>query len=367
MPLNSPSPGQRHDAIPQLNNPETAPAAAGTSSTSSPPSGHNVQVVAPGQPASLDQVINTEHMELMVHLVTTKDIFNLAGDADGPSWADGDPTSVVLRIGLQQPYLMHQLLAFSAYHLSVLHPHKSASYAHLAVDLQTRAIALFNTARNTGVDKDNCVPALLFSSVLGHHLLAEMLANREHGNLTSFVDQYVRSLELQRGVSAVAHSSWRLLMQSELEPLLAASMKFTLQSPWGHHCHLLKDLVEASVGLEESEREACRQAIRYLQIGFDAAEAGADVNQMIFHWGMLSPPTFSELLKAHRFEALVILSYYALLLHRGRTMWQIGDSGPYILGMLADYLGPASQKWIEYPVRMMEKDIPITAAQYCST
>lgn len=285
------------------------------------------------------------------------EIFNLSpANVGGGTWPSPGPMAVALRLGLEHPYLLHQLLAFSAWHLGSLHPHKSASYAHQAVTLQTRAISLFNVAcTSTEVNAANCVAVLLFSSVLGHHLLAETLARREHDGLTSFIDLFVQSLDIHRGVRTVAHSSWPLLKKSELEPMLSSSSKFTSQSPTGDHCHRIKELIETSNSLVESEREACRVAIRYLQIGFDAVEADQDYNQMIFLWGMLSPPEYTELLKDRRFEALVILGYYSLLLHHGRNMWQVRDAGSYIMGMLVDYLGPTSQECIAYPRDMIEK------------
>lgn len=55
-----------------------------------------------------------------------------------------------------------------------------------------------------------------------------------------------------------------------------------------------------------------------------------------------------------------MFSYYALLLHHGRDMWQVKDAGAYILGMLSDYLGPESYEWVEYPMQMVGKDVPVT-------
>jgi hypothetical protein len=294
-------------------------------------------------------------MELLIHLIDTKDIFNL-GVRVGDYISN---ISQALNIGLRSPYLLHQLLAFSARHLAFLHPENSPSYLHQAVTLQTRAVSLFNTSW-TEVNQSNCVEILLFSVVLGHHLLADTFSKRNSGGLDAFMAHYVQCVEMHRGIYTIARTAWPLLMESELEPVLSLSSGFTGRSPKGNHCQQIKELVDSSDGMSEDEKEACRLAIKYLQVGFDAVHEEDDEQgyryQMIFSWMLLAPPEFTGLLAAKRPEVLVLLGYYALLLHYGRNIWQVGDAGVYVLGIIVDYLGPEWYHWLEYPRQMVAKD-----------
>jgi hypothetical protein len=258
---------------------------------------------------------------------------------------------------------LHQLLAFSARHLAFLHPECSASYLHRTVTLQTRAVSLFNAAW-TEVDQSNCVAILLFSSILGHHLLADTLAKRDPGGLEAFITHYMECVEMHRGIHTVASTAWPLLMESELEPILSWSSGFNSRPPRGNHCQRIRELVDGADGLGEEDKEACRLAIQYLQVGFDAVlaeeeeeEEQGNRHQMIFSWTVLAPPEFTGLLAAKRPEVLVLLGYYALLLHYGRNMWQVGDAGAYILGIIVDYLGPEWDHWLEYPRERVAKDL----------
>ncbi|KAF7562354.1 hypothetical protein G7046_g1793 [Stylonectria norvegica] len=300
------------------------------------------------QNESLDEAINLNHMELLIHLTLDKGMFNL-GVGGG---IHGSELPLALTTGLESPYVLHQLLAFSARHLAFLHPERSANYLHQAFTLQTRAISLFNTSF-TAVDRSNCVAVLLFSSVLGHHLLADTLAKRDPGGLEVFLEHYVQALEMHRGTHTIAMAAWPLLMETKLEPILSTSSKFTGRSPRGNHCQQLIELIRGADGLREEEKEACQLAIHFLQVGFDAilADEGMEQHryQMIFSWKMLAPPKFTALLAAKRPEVLVILAYYALLLYYGRDMWQVGDAGPYILGIIVEYLGPEWDRWLQYP------------------
>ncbi|KAF4468853.1 C6 finger domain [Fusarium albosuccineum] len=310
----------------------------------------------PVQDPIVDAEVNLDHMELLIHLSTDRSMFSL-GDNVGDFFST---YSFTLKAGLESPYLLHQLLAFSARHLAYLHPGRSAHYLHLAVTLQTRAISLYNASRPE-VDQSNCVAVLLFSVALGHHLLADTLANREPGGLDAFMKHYVQCVEMNRGIHTVARTAWPLLLESELEPVLSWSAGNTSRPSEGDHCKPLRELVDNTEGLQEEEKEACRQAIEYLQLGFDAlfAEGEADGNpyQMIFSWTMLAPPEFTSLLAAKRPEVLILLSYYALLLYYGRNIWQVGDTGMYIMGLIEDYLSPEWHHWLRYPREIMSSDL----------
>ncbi|KAF2817549.1 putative C6 finger domain protein [Mytilinidion resinicola] len=307
------------------------------------------QSISPGDNHSqgLDEAINLNHMELLVHVASDKSMFNLGHSPnDYPS-----DLFIALKKGLKAPYLMYMLLAFSARHLAFLHPQQSAFYLHQAMTLQTRAVSLFNAAW-TGVDQSNCVAVLGFSSILGHHLLADTLAKRDPGGLEGFISHYTQCVEMHRGIHTIATNAWPLLMATELQPILSLSADFTSRAPRGNHCQRIRELVDTANGLGEEDKEACRLAIQYLQVGFDAVLAEEEQSnryQMIFSWTMLVPPEFTRLLAAKRPEVLVLLAYYSLLLHYGRNLWQVGDAGAYILGIIVDYLGPEWDHWLEYP------------------
>ncbi|KAJ4263531.1 hypothetical protein NW762_006350 [Fusarium torreyae] len=322
------------------------------------------EITTPGsQGPTFDNVLNMEHMELLIHLITDKDLFNLGDKVDGFQ-ATFDQC---LNGGIEAPYLLHQVLAFSARHLAAIRPERSAYHLHQAVSLQTRAVSLFNST-NPEVDRSNCVAVLLFSVALGHHLLADALANRGPDGLDGFLTQYVQCVDMNRGIYNVARSAWPLLLASELAPILSFSSGESSRVPKGSHCQPIARLIEDSTGLKEAEKEACRKAIQYLQVGFDAmfTEQGEEKRnrfRMIFQWTMLASPELTSLLAEKRPEALVLLGYYALLLHYGRNLWQVGNTGLYLLGLILDYLKPEWHFWLEYPRAMLTHDVEYVHAR----
>lgn len=302
-----------------------------------------------GSGPALDDPVNLNHMELLIHVTLDKNLFSL-GYHDANFLAN---ITTSFKIGLEAPYVLHELLAFSARHLALLHPEQAESYLHQAVTLQTRAISLFNASWN-GVDESNCVAMLLFSAFLGHHILTDTLAKRDAGGLEAFMFHFIQCIDMQRGVHAIAETAWPLLMESELKTILSWSSQYNTRTPQGNHCQQVKELVDGARGLDEEEKEACREAIRYLQVGFDSVLAEKEEERgnrfhMVSSWVLLISPPLRGLLVDKRPEALVLLGYYALLLHYGRHIWQIGDAGAFILGIINDYLGSEWAHWLEWP------------------
>lgn len=303
----------------------------------------------PPAPAA-EGVLNMAHMELGIHLITDHRLFTLSDHVGelrhGVEYA--------LRKGLEAPYLLHQLLAFSARHLAFVHPERAGSLKHLADTLQTRAVSLFNMSDwSQRVDRSNCVEILLFSVALGHHLLADMLAKRP-GGLEGFVAHCTQCMDTQRGIYTVAKSAWPLLLETDLAPSLNWSKGFTSRRPKGDDCDGVLDLVDRSPSLTEDDKQACRTAINYLQVGLDAIPLDQEATegnpyQMLFSWTMLVPQEFTRLVADRRPEAIVVLAYYAMLLYHGRFMWQVQDAGAYIMGLIVDYLPPEWHPWLEHP------------------
>ncbi|OKL57750.1 hypothetical protein UA08_07104 [Talaromyces atroroseus] len=290
---------RNHGPAPDVNDMDTSPPSADSpaSLSKSTSSSHPDPI--------LDEPVNFNHMELLAHLSLDSDMFNL-----GFTPSNVSPVNLVLKSSLESPCLMHLILAFSARHLAFLHPERSSFYLHQAVTLQTRAISMFN-ASWTGVTQSNCVWVLFFSSVLGHHMLTDTLARRDPGGIDVFMTHYIQFAAMHKGIYTVASTAWPALMDSELAPILALSEGYHKRSPRGSHCQQLKTLVDGAIWLGEEEKEACRLAINYLQIGFDSILSDHGLGNryhIIFIWALLLPQEFTTMLAAKQPEALELVA-----------------------------------------------------------
>lgn len=137
---------------------------------------------------------------------------------------DDSATKLVLQAASNAPYLMHEVLALSARHLSTTRLDKSEWYLRPAVELHAKAIVFFNST-GSGDSRDNSASRLLFSSILGRHILVDALVSRDV-EFPQFLDLFIHGIRVHRGTSAVtgAHG-WHIFLNSEIGPLIAKGIK----------------------------------------------------------------------------------------------------------------------------------------------
>ncbi|KAI0427934.1 hypothetical protein F5Y09DRAFT_314728 [Xylaria sp. FL1042] len=280
--------------------------------------------------------VNMNHMEFLLHYKLSIAVPELDEQVDVIA------TRLVNKLGLEFPWLLHAMLAISARHLAVVRPEKSSLYLSEAFQLQARAINIFNSQRLL-INETNCSGALLFSSILGRHMLVDTLAGLESDGAV-LLDSYCRYVQVHRGLRAIVSESWEVLPESEIWPLLLFS---GIQKPRKARGTELKDLrrwIEESHDLDEEIIKICLEAIELLQVGLDeisAIKGSIRDRQMAFIWSVCIGAEFNELVMKRSPQALVILAHYTALLHHSRSLWQIGDAGYRFLHTICNVLGPS--------------------------
>ncbi len=199
-------------------------------------------------------------------------------------------SKLLFKCAVDAPYLMHQILAISARRLADLEPARSHHFRLHAMRLQTKAVSIYNeTAAKDKIDQSNCSALLLFCSLLGRHLLADLLARRD-ADFGDFLSRFLEFLSISRGLMAMSVAAWDLLLQSDIRHLVLWALGVSQSMPQGHHCAHLQQLVARSQDLCPSSKKACMTAIACLQVGFDSLLGGDARNQkhlMVFMWYVL--------------------------------------------------------------------------------
>ncbi|KAK9368154.1 hypothetical protein V1509DRAFT_624423 [Lipomyces kononenkoae] len=296
--------------------------------------------------------VNMTHLGLFNNLFS-KD-FRSFEDSGQP---DVMPTSIYVKHALTTPYLMHQMLAGSALQLSVRTTESRNFYRAYATGLQNRALSLFNESNPVlEVTPANCVHMFLFSSSVGVLLLCDTL-HYQRDSLEGFIDCFTHGLRVYRGVLAVVDQCWHLLSETELGPSLKMSqvlMQATDAS--GSECAALWDLVQAA-DVSPSSRKAYRESVLHLQQVFDVQRGNKARVPVVFKWPILVSPDYVDLLRQRQAEALIILAHYAVLLHRGRYLWLIGDGGRFLIESICGSLGSNWQAWLKFPKAALREDL----------
>lgn len=266
-------------------------------------------------------------------------------------------STVSVQYGLQYPFLMHAMLAMSALHLSIENPAKRAFYHTHAIQLQAKALADFNQIIHD-LDSKSIVAAFILSSLTGTHVFCETFFYRGD-DFNQVLDALTNCINILRGVRSVIGGWWDFLKTSELRPVLeTAHIKHHMSDEYPTKIDSLHRLVEnADIGA--SSTEAYKGAIGELervytiQLTF-TEDTLKDSGNMTIAWLVTVPDEYTRLLAQRRPEALIILAYFAVLLHYRRSFWAMADSGQYLLTSISAYLGKHWENWLAWPLSRLE-------------
>ncbi|KAE8138947.1 hypothetical protein BDV38DRAFT_243292 [Aspergillus pseudotamarii] len=298
--------------------------------------------------SQVDAPANMLHAELFYHLLTeTLPSLCKSGNNGSPLHQE------MINHALGTPYLMNELLALAALHLSIIHDTQKDFYRHHSTQLQNHALRMFYET-DSHATTEPPVPAFMLSSMVGMHLLCDILVYQDH-DFQAFLDRFIHYLRIHRGVRTVIGGNWDRIKETSLKPILRdAEASLQNHTTDGEMCNRLLELIKASK-LGPSLNETYEQAIKALQSSFNASQSGPAVDniQGALAWPIMVTVEYTDTLVHRRPEALVILSHYAVLLHSCRNMWLFGDGGQFLVRSIDRYLGPQWAEWLYWPNRVL--------------
>jgi hypothetical protein len=270
------------------------------------------------------------------------------------------------------PYLMYEMLALSAQHLSLISPAREEYYKNQAMLLQNRSITLFNAAiAPEQVTSENCIPFFIFSSTLGTHHFCNVVRNSE-GDFRTFITSLVNSLNLYHGLRAVMDSKWHVLYDySALQPVLQAGrdalMNFledeNYQAKETESKHLMQLLEDPLDRLDSATLEANKHAINIFDCllhYYRVSQTKENSLRGIFGWPTLVKKEFKDGLFRLSPKALIILAHYAVLLHYQRQLWLLGDGGRVLIRAISQNIDMYWLVWLKWPNGEISNDTVVT-------
>jgi hypothetical protein len=278
---------------------------------------------------------------------------------------DVDNVDIIIDLALdwssEAPYALDQLLAISADHLAMAQVESSAesaaSWRRIATELQTRALTHFNSdGQDTANHESRFVPRFLFSSLLSLHMLYDTLT-QYRATFHVFIERFCNSVCLHRGVKSTSSPGYQTLIRSPLAPFFLGVRDAAELGDKGDECAPLITLIENS-DLSPSAVEACSTAAHTLQWAFNVhRNLPKSVNvQAASAFPVVLSDNYIEPVRKHRPEALLVLAYYGVLLHRCRHVWLFGDSGAFLIHLIADHLGSYWKDALRWPLEELERD-----------
>ncbi|KAJ3573713.1 hypothetical protein NPX13_g4598 [Xylaria arbuscula] len=293
------------------------------------------------QSAHHNQCFSFQHLLLLHHV-----------EADMEDWLYV-PESIrnlgraYLGVALTSPFLMDQLLAVSAQHLSTIYTDLRDQYYHLGTALQARALNGFNapTAR------PDIKARFLFSSLLALSTMAATAMSSRH-NANESLPRFVEFLDINRGVRIIGDSAWVELEQSELGWIFTSfGNLYDYTEPLPISLFGIVQMLQRP-DIDAATEEICSHAARCL--GFIRKQLDSPTSwgvHVVMAWPSLVDPQYRKLLVESRPEAMVILAHFAVLLHQHREFWVFGDLGKNLIGSISRRI---EVRWHAYLTKPLE-------------
>ncbi|KAL8805382.1 MAG: hypothetical protein Q9223_005265 [Gallowayella weberi] len=261
--------------------------------------------------------------------------------------------TTAIKIALSHPFLLNEVLAIAALHLVASRSGRHDFWQTRAMELQSHALNGFNSIEKE-VDETTCVPILLFSALLGTHLLGDRSRTQHLTSHSEFLDHVVNCVGLMRSVRSLVLAQWTPTLRDS--PIGALMVSRNPQPPYHnvpHECRELTAMVRQS-DLGVSSIEAYEAAIDRLFWLFDLTDVPSkihDTPRSVFAWPVQLRDEYMSLLVRRQPEALIILAYYGVVLHFYRKAWCIGNSGASLIRAIEGQVGKYWSRWLQWPMQ----------------
>ncbi|CAG7963041.1 unnamed protein product [Penicillium olsonii] len=283
---------------------------------------------------------------------------------------------VVLPIeGYSNKYLMHGILALSALHRAHLYPRWRDKYIKATAYHQAAGLKQFRELIASPIDPDNWQPVFCFSSMIMVYVCASpvRIGERWPAPILNMAELF----SVVKGMQSIMEPWLHSLKKTQLAPLVnsvhlesdlilsPAMMRQSLLPPGTHeHLSLLHNFVNDYPFPESEEnpetpdgqpmpdhRDDYKKALAFFGNSLRQIDlAGPHIEiGMVLMWAYSLSNRFRDDLEAYRPPALVLLSYWCVLLHLVDHSWYINGASRELLGDIEEKLHPAFKDWLTWP------------------
>lgn len=255
-------------------------------------------------------------------------------------------------------YLMHEILAFTAFHKAYTHIEQRSCYYACGIHHQDAAIrgirqVLYNLTPYEA-------PAIFATSTL---LTLSVFASTgfearfpETAHSTSAIDDILNIFHLMQGMGSMLDIARHHVMDSFIAPLLRYSNEPIPAQPLLHKLQLqlptLIALIESHVDLAESERIAYLESVASFGPALAFAQGEKTDNRelrFLFSWSRNLTRTYLAYLREQRPGALAVLSHYvAFFLIVEPKHWYLAGWGDRLMRACRDNVDPSWMPAIQW-------------------
>ncbi|KAK0724050.1 hypothetical protein B0H67DRAFT_481487 [Lasiosphaeris hirsuta] len=220
----------------------------------------------------------------------------------------------VPRLAFAHVFLLHQILATSAFHLAHLCPQQRQKYAVQASQHQSLAIQGVRAAL-ANITPENCHALLAVSSLF---FVGALAASRPDGHNNPTIDDLIDIFHLVKGIGGVLDTSEAVLRAGPLRHLFYTSGGSNLHravSLVTAELNALQPRIHAALADDPARPVIEAEALSFLAcIGRSVMNSGSPEYRIIAAWPISMADEFIPLLRRRHQVALVLLAYYCAVM-----------------------------------------------------
>lgn len=280
--------------------------------------------------------------------------------------------SDVIKEAFKYDFLIHSVLALSAFHLasqqqqncqscqaspaSKLDRYLHAARAHYNAALQSLRQNLVN------ITSENCHALLPCSALIFVTSIAQWRNDdvAEHQSSQSMVSPALgRALEwinLIRGIRTIVDSAGDWIRTGPMSPIINGKVneQYETGAPEEDIASRLNGMSAfISENFDRGVFGVCDAALELLRKSF-AGITIEDPTLMAFLWPALVSNEYSKLLETQNPGALLVLAYYCALLHRINSVWWMRGWPAYMIGIVNHNLDSRWRSMIQWPLELID-------------
>ncbi|CAK7217399.1 hypothetical protein SCUCBS95973_003137 [Sporothrix curviconia] len=299
-------------------------------------------------------------MELMHHYSTTA-FKSMPRAQDVPNiWQFEAPAAA-----FRDDFLLHLLLAYSAFHLAHLRPPRQSYYSYIAAYHQDLGISRMRASLSR-MDEDNCHSLFMAGSLLAVGTFASLAVHAtDKTDKRPTVDDLVEVIYLLKGVGSVLHSWEPVIHGGNFRELFLPSRPSEPAGPFWHELRAQLDLLHQPLADRLRDRPtlvACldKELTSFHRLTRSSYETSSDPElRVVAAWPIDISDAFLAILKEQEPAALVLLAHYCVVVDRSAARnWFTHTWSREVLRKIHASLPPHYTELLRWPMEQMSAGTP---------
>ncbi|KAK7989943.1 hypothetical protein PG989_010258 [Apiospora arundinis] len=261
----------------------------------------------------------------------------------------------VPKLGFSHPHVLYSILALAASHLGHFRP-ESRQYYYAEATARHTAATSIAAPLLSDISVENSVPMYCFSSLTLFIAFANLKDDDHFFDASNVIPSW---LTLFRGLRTILEANGRAMLSSSIAFLFRSRDHVkdkgdSQQQPDQEALREFQDHLDTCTSDEQTQQHLLA-AFGDLRSAFSSFYAkdhcNEDRTRSIFTWLYKIPDGYIDLLRQKDSNALCILAFFCVLLHKLEYNWWLKGWGIHLIDRIYAAVGDANHAWIRWPIQ----------------